>query len=73
MKISFPFLLFWLLLLPLPSKVHATKSVDFNVRAARHNLNPGSIYGSTPQDEKKAYKQPSGPNPVGNHRPPSRT
>ncbi|CAH1418245.1 unnamed protein product [Lactuca virosa] len=70
-QILFPFLLCCLLLLPFPSKVHATKPVDFKVRSAHHSLNPGSIYGST-QEGKKAYKQPSGPNPVGNHGPPSR-
>ncbi|KAL7601256.1 hypothetical protein Lser_V15G26535 [Lactuca serriola] len=71
-QILFPFLLFCLLLLPFPSKVHAAKPVDFKVRSAHHSLNPDSIYGSTQKEEKKAYKQPSGPNPVGNHGPPSR-
>ncbi|KAK9057619.1 hypothetical protein SSX86_022455 [Deinandra increscens subsp. villosa] len=58
-------------LLLLPSKGYATKSVEFKVEAARDNSKkPDSIYSST-QEEKKVYKQPSGPNPVGNKRPPS--
>ncbi|PWA67954.1 hypothetical protein CTI12_AA311280 [Artemisia annua] len=70
-------LLLWLLLLPsfhnaLPSKVYETKSVHFKIRTAQHNSKPGSIYSSTPREEKKVYKQPSGPNPSGNNRPPTR-
>ncbi|KAF5821523.1 hypothetical protein HanRHA438_Chr01g0015381 [Helianthus annuus] len=58
-------------LLLLPSKGYASKSVDFEVWAAQRNSKPGIIRGSTPQEEKKVYKQPSGPNPSGNNRPPS--
>ncbi|KAL8258729.1 hypothetical protein R6Q59_026682 [Mikania micrantha] len=53
-------------LLLLPSEGYVTKSVEFKV----HSLKPDGIYGST-QEEKKVYKHPSGPNPVGNNRPPS--
>ncbi|XP_024963689.1 CLAVATA3/ESR (CLE)-related protein 46 isoform X2 [Cynara cardunculus var. scolymus] len=76
MKITSPFLLLmFLLLLLLPSfqnAVYATKSDNFKVRGARHNSKLGSKHSSTPQEEKKVYKRPSGPNPVGNFRPPSR-
>ncbi|KAK1428740.1 hypothetical protein QVD17_17580 [Tagetes erecta] len=58
-------------LLLLPSKGHATKSVDFKVQATRYNSKSDKIYSSTPQEQKKVYKQPSGPNPSGNNRPPS--
>ncbi|KAI3667652.1 hypothetical protein L6452_42721 [Arctium lappa] len=76
MKIISPFLILMFLLLLLPSfqnAVYATKSDDFKVRGARHNSKPDSKYNCTPQqEEKKVYKRPSGPNPVGNFRPPSR-
>ncbi|XP_076892342.1 CLAVATA3/ESR (CLE)-related protein 46-like [Bidens hawaiensis] len=58
-------------LLLLPYKGYAAKPAYFDVQAARHNSKPGNIYGSTPQEVKKVYKQPSGPNPAGNNRPPS--
>nr|XP_043608945.1 uncharacterized protein LOC122580856 isoform X2 [Erigeron canadensis] len=71
-------LVIWLLLMPpfhdaLEHKVYATESVGFMLRAARHNTKPGSTYGTTPQEEKKVFKQPSGPNPAGNHLPPSKS
>ncbi|KAI7739473.1 hypothetical protein M8C21_001015 [Ambrosia artemisiifolia] len=69
LRILFHLLLICLLLLS--SKGYATKSVDFEVQAARYNSNPDNSHGSTPQEEKKVYKQPSGPNPVGNNHPPS--
>ncbi|XP_058203060.1 CLAVATA3/ESR (CLE)-related protein 46 [Rhododendron vialii] len=73
------FLLLWLLLaafqhhnITIP-KVQATESADFKLRPAKSDSRTTKGYISTTGVEgKKIHKRPSGPNPVGNHRPPSR-
>ncbi|KAA8543907.1 hypothetical protein F0562_021916 [Nyssa sinensis] len=72
-------LLVWLLLTvlqhhyPITIKVQATDSVNFKLRPAQPSSRSTTTYIlSTYAEEKKIHKAPSGPNPVGNHRPPSR-
>nr|XP_027087217.1 CLAVATA3/ESR (CLE)-related protein 46 [Coffea arabica] len=83
MKISqflYRLLFLWLLLttfqhhFTFTSKVQATKSVDLKISPAEFNSK--SRMGHTASNfanEKKTRKAPSGPNPSGNHLPPSRT
>ncbi|PSR95124.1 CLE46p like [Actinidia chinensis var. chinensis] len=74
------FLVLWLLLLTafqhhsftIP-KVQATQSVDLKLRPAKPSSRLTTRHIVTTWVEgKKIHKKPSGPNPVGNHRPPSR-
>ncbi|CAO2840629.1 unnamed protein product [Amaranthus hypochondriacus] len=54
-------------------KIQATKSVNFKVRKLQSSSKwPSERHIPTWDDMKKVHKAPSGPNPVGNHRPPTR-
>ncbi|CAL5386873.1 CLAVATA3/ESR (CLE)-related protein 46 [Camellia sinensis] len=70
-------LLLWLLLTAFAfqchTKVQATRSVDFKLRPAKPGSRQtnGQIFTAWVEG-KKNHKRPSGPNPVGNDRPPTR-
>ncbi|XP_021716178.1 CLAVATA3/ESR (CLE)-related protein 46-like [Chenopodium quinoa] len=54
-------------------KDQATKSVNFKLRSLQSSsLWPTKHHIPAWDDLKKIHKSPSGPNPVGNHRPPTR-
>ncbi|XP_059660724.1 CLAVATA3/ESR (CLE)-related protein 46 [Cornus florida] len=72
-------LLVWFLLAALQNRcsitfeVQATESVDFKLRPAQLSSRSTSAYILTTWvEEGKNHKASSVPNPVGNHRPPSR-
>ncbi|KAJ7980878.1 CLAVATA3/ESR (CLE)-related protein 46-like [Quillaja saponaria] len=55
------------------TNVQAIQSVHFKLRPAQYTTKPRSGYVMPALvHEKKIHKNPSGPNPIGNHRPPSR-
>lgn len=68
-------LLLWLLLTAFKchTKVQATRSVDFKLRTAKpgSRQTDGQIFTAWVEGRKN-HKRPSGPNPVGNDRPPTR-
>ncbi|PRQ33993.1 hypothetical protein RchiOBHm_Chr5g0063861 [Rosa chinensis] len=74
-------LLIWLLLAT--SQYHhyiinaqALESVQFKLNPALHSSRPGSgtryALPTRVSERKRIHKTPSGPNPAGNHRPPSK-
>ncbi|KAI3450420.1 hypothetical protein Pfo_007085 [Paulownia fortunei] len=83
-QILFPLLLMWLVLVAfqqhyaISSSFHETKSVSFKISSAAYNsTNKGGnmrkvLRNTRAANEKKVRKTPSGPSPVGNHRPPSK-
>ncbi|KAM7496567.1 hypothetical protein LguiA_020981 [Lonicera macranthoides] len=55
------------------AEVQAKQSVDFKLRPAKRTSRKANGFNLTTWvKDKKIYKKPSGPNPTGNHRPPSR-
>ncbi|XP_040994065.1 CLAVATA3/ESR (CLE)-related protein 46-like [Juglans microcarpa x Juglans regia] len=54
--------------------VHAVESVHFRLRKGQQPGSRSHNGDALPRwvEEKKIHKTPSGPNPMGNHRPPSR-
>ncbi|XP_022878718.1 CLAVATA3/ESR (CLE)-related protein 46-like [Olea europaea var. sylvestris] len=57
--------------------VRATESVDFKIKPAEYRTAAGHIMRTLAgnvkgEKEKKIRKAPSGPNPIGNRRPPSK-
>ncbi|XP_015874071.1 CLAVATA3/ESR (CLE)-related protein 46 [Ziziphus jujuba] len=70
-------LLAWLLLAAYPRhystvSVQAIESAHFKLKPAQPNSRSGRFVFPAWVDGKKIHKAPSGPNPVGNHRPPSK-
>ncbi|XP_062084928.1 CLAVATA3/ESR (CLE)-related protein 46 [Humulus lupulus] len=53
--------------------VQAIESVHFRIKPAQPNSRSGTRFGPPARvNGEKFHKRPSGPNPVGNRRPPSR-
>ncbi|CAK9137859.1 unnamed protein product [Ilex paraguariensis] len=73
------FLILWLLLATsqhhytIASKNQAMESVDFKIKRAQYSSRSTTGRILTPWvKEQKNRKKPSGPNPVGNYRPPTK-